>query len=65
MVRSGDSVLMTCNYDLEGKLLYTVKWYLDDAEFYRFAPKKEPPGLVLPVRNINVNVSQFFATDLL
>ena len=58
MVRSGDSVWLTCNYDLEGKLLYTVKWYLDEAEFYRYAPKKKPAGILLPERNINVNVSR-------
>ncbi|XP_033208680.1 uncharacterized protein LOC117167676 isoform X2 [Belonocnema kinseyi] len=56
MVRSGDSVSMTCNFDLEGKILYTVKWYLDEAEFYRFTPKREPPGLVLPVRNLKINL---------
>ena len=59
VVQSGDSVTLTCNFDLEGKVLYTVKWYLDEAEFYRFTPKREPPGLVLTVRNLKINVSYY------
>ena len=64
IARSGDAVWLTCNYDLEGKLLYTVKWYLNDEEFYRYAPKRNPPGLALPVKNIKVNVSKYYIFTL-
>lgn len=57
-VRLGDAVWLTCDYDLQGKLLYTVKWYLNDAEFYRYSPKRNPPGLALAVKDIKVNVSE-------
>ncbi|KAG1682646.1 hypothetical protein GQR58_010787 [Nymphon striatum] len=39
MVEIGKSAVMTCDYDLEGGHLYSVKWYKDDVEFYRFIPR--------------------------
>ncbi|OXU31689.1 hypothetical protein TSAR_010661 [Trichomalopsis sarcophagae] len=56
-VRVGDSALLTCSYDLENAPLYVIKWYLDDTEFYRYVPKKEPSHAIFPVRDIQVNVS--------
>ncbi|XP_033208434.1 uncharacterized protein LOC117167539 isoform X2 [Belonocnema kinseyi] len=65
VVRSGDAVWLTCEFDLQGKLLYTVKWYLDDAEFYRYAPKRKPPGLALPVKNIRVDLTRSTMNDVM
>ena len=28
----GESIELTCSYDLEGDKLYSVKWYKNDAE---------------------------------
>ncbi|XP_068626655.1 uncharacterized protein [Battus philenor] len=39
----GESVTMTCDYDLEGGRLYSVKWYRDNEEFYRYMPRLRPP----------------------
>ncbi|XP_066151134.1 uncharacterized protein [Euwallacea fornicatus] len=30
-----DEVHMNCKYDLEGEVLYDVKWYKDDMQFFR------------------------------
>ncbi|CAK1579492.1 unnamed protein product [Parnassius mnemosyne] len=38
----GESVTMTCDYDLEGGKLYSVKWYRDNEEFYRYMPRLRP-----------------------
>lgn len=38
----GDSALLQCHYDLGDDALYSVKWYKDDEEFYRFVPKATP-----------------------
>lgn len=56
-MRVGDSALFTCSYDLEDAQLYTIKWYLDEMEFYRFVPKKDPSHNTFPVRGIQVNVN--------
>ncbi|KAF0749884.1 Uncharacterized protein FWK35_00014991 [Aphis craccivora] len=32
----GSTTTLECNYDLEGEQLYSIKWYKDRNEFYRF-----------------------------
>lgn len=34
----GEDAELNCHYDLEGDPLYSVKWYKDDEEFYRYMP---------------------------
>lgn len=55
-MRAGDAVSLSCLYDLEGPL-YTIKWYLDDEEFYRYVPKAMPAQNSYPVHGIKVDVS--------
>ncbi|KAG6451265.1 uncharacterized protein LOC115444290 [Manduca sexta] len=43
MKQRGDSATLTCDYDLEGGKLYSVKWYRDNEEFYRYMPRLRPP----------------------
>ncbi|XP_050665270.1 uncharacterized protein LOC126965638 isoform X2 [Leptidea sinapis] len=43
MKQRGDSVTMACDFDLEGGRLYSVKWYRDNEEFYRYMPRLRPP----------------------
>jgi hypothetical protein len=54
---SGHSVQLECLYALEGDLLYAVKWYRDNHEFYRFVPAEDPPASVFPLNGIEVDVS--------
>ncbi|CAH1960110.1 unnamed protein product [Acanthoscelides obtectus] len=56
-VRVGHSVTLCCEYDLEGAALYSVKWYRDEDEFYRYVPKEEPPTRVFPILGLQVDVS--------
>lgn len=37
--------------------LYSVRWYFESEEFYRFVPKEAPPARTFPVSGINVDVS--------
>ena len=30
---------LECDYKLEGDTLYSLKWYRDDKEFYRYIPR--------------------------
>ncbi|XP_018055539.1 PREDICTED: uncharacterized protein LOC108691986 [Atta colombica] len=42
-VAAGTTVNMSCKYDLQSDTLYTVKWYKQGAEFFRYVPKEMPP----------------------
>ncbi|XP_044747313.1 uncharacterized protein LOC123308630 isoform X2 [Coccinella septempunctata] len=56
-VRVGHSVTLECDYDLEGAALYSVRWYRDNNEFYRYVPKEAPPTRVFPLPGLHVDVS--------
>lgn len=40
----------------EAESLYSVKWYKDNEEFYRFVPKSNPPQNSYKVDGIRVDV---------
>ncbi|XP_023326817.1 uncharacterized protein LOC111700198 [Eurytemora carolleeae] len=40
----GESTSLKCDYDLEDDKLYSIKWYKDNQEFYRYVPKDIPPS---------------------
>jgi len=56
-VPTGELARLKCDYDLEKDLLYTIKWYRGDEEFYRYVPKESPPTRVFPLQGIHVDVS--------
>ncbi|KAL0271962.1 UNVERIFIED_CONTAM: hypothetical protein PYX00_005109 [Menopon gallinae] len=51
--------ILVCDYELDGEVLYAVKWYKDDEEFYRFVPKSNPPQHSYKVDGIKVDVSSY------
>uniref|UniRef100_A0A182JJD3 Ig-like domain-containing protein n=1 Tax=Anopheles atroparvus TaxID=41427 RepID=A0A182JJD3_ANOAO len=52
----GHSVRLECHYNMEGEALYSVKWYKDGGEFYRYVPRDDPPGSVFPQPGITVDL---------
>ncbi|XP_047345787.1 uncharacterized protein LOC124947540 isoform X1 [Vespa velutina] len=50
-----ETIRMQCNFSLDNELLYSVKWYKDGHEFYRYVPKDEPTVQIFPVAGVNVN----------
>ena len=56
----GQNSKLNCNYDMEGDKLYSIKWYRNGQEFYRFIPSDEPKTTVFNGDGINVDVSGFF-----
>ncbi|XP_012059690.1 PREDICTED: uncharacterized protein LOC105622854 [Atta cephalotes] len=66
MVRSGESVTLSCHYDLEGLALYTIQWFFNDREFYRYIPDRKPPPpySIFDVDGIQVNVSKSNSHDV-
>ena len=41
-VENGSSLFLSCLFDLNGETLYSVKWYRDYVEFFRFLPSNAP-----------------------
>lgn len=61
IMRHEDAVL-GCKFDLDGESLYSVKWYKDGFEFYRYVPRDMPPGQVFPLPGVDVEVSELRET---
>lgn len=57
-VKTGDLVTLSCEYDLESAALYTIKWFKNEEEFYRYVPKESPPSQQFNVPHLNVDVSK-------
>ncbi|XP_063229339.1 uncharacterized protein LOC134534748 isoform X1 [Bacillus rossius redtenbacheri] len=51
----GESALLACDYDLGDDAVYSVKWYKDDEEFYRYVPRSTPPKSSYPVPGVRVD----------
>ncbi|OTF79042.1 hypothetical protein BLA29_002926 [Euroglyphus maynei] len=43
---AGESIELSCIYELEQDKLYSVKWYKNDVEFYRCEVSAEAPSFV-------------------
>ncbi|XP_015789407.1 cell adhesion molecule 3-like isoform X3 [Tetranychus urticae] len=55
----GEAVELTCSYELEPDLkLYSVKWYKDGVEFYRYVPNDYPAAQTLPIEGIKVELAR-------
>lgn len=53
----GSNAKLECTYDLEGETLYSVKWYKDGDEFFRYLPKSVPEIQVFEQQGIYIDVS--------
>ena len=47
-------------YDNDEETLYSVKWYKDEEEFYRYVPRANPPQHSYTFDGIRVDVSEIF-----
>ena len=46
LVNSGDIVTFTCRYDLGKDAIYSIKWYKEDSELYRYIPTDFPESRI-------------------
>ncbi|XP_049834853.1 uncharacterized protein LOC126278662 isoform X2 [Schistocerca gregaria] len=53
----GQTARLECRFDLEGESLYSVKWYKDGREFYRFVPRDTPPAQLFPLPGVAVEIA--------
>lgn len=51
-----NTVRLECHFDMNGEALYSVKWYKDGYEFYRYVPRDQPPAQVFDQNGISVDV---------
>ncbi|XP_032669128.1 cell adhesion molecule 2-like [Odontomachus brunneus] len=51
----GDEATLECRYDLETDSLYTISWYKDNEEFYRYIPRGEPMKHSYHVEGVKVD----------
>ena len=54
---SGHSASLVCKYDLQNSSLYSVKWYKNGQEFFRFMPSMSPATEVFAVPGVIIDVS--------
>ncbi|XP_075153240.1 beaten path IIIc isoform X2 [Haematobia irritans] len=55
-VVKGSTAQLECLYDLDGESLYSVKWYKDGNEFYRYVPRDMPPAQTFLLPGVSVDV---------
>ena len=53
----GADVRLECLYDMEGDKLYSIKWYRNGHEFYRYIPTDRPKTTIFDGNGIHVDVS--------
>lgn len=59
LVILGEETTLSCIFDLEGDTLYSIKWYRDDLEFFRYVPSDKPPNQFFPLQGLDIDVSIF------
>ncbi|GFU53871.1 ig-like domain-containing protein [Trichonephila clavipes] len=57
-VISGEETTLTCVFDMEKDTLYSIKWYRDDLEFFRYVPSDKPPNQFFPLQGLNIDLSR-------
>ncbi|GIY34492.1 ig-like domain-containing protein [Caerostris extrusa] len=57
-IEAGQVVRLVCLFDPEQEDLYSVKWYKDDIEFFRFLPKDKPANQFFEIRDVEVDMSR-------
>ncbi|KAL1399678.1 hypothetical protein pipiens_008010, partial [Culex pipiens pipiens] len=55
-VAKNTTVVLECHFDLNGEALYSVKWYKDGNEFYRYVPRDNPPAQLFLLTGVSVDL---------
>ncbi|GFR25387.1 ig-like domain-containing protein [Trichonephila clavata] len=56
-LHSGESTWLKCQYELGEDELYSVKWYKNNVEFFRYLPSDMPAGQNYELLGVYVDVS--------
>ena len=63
-VRLGDPTWLNCSYDIGSEGLYSIKWYKDGQEFYRWNPKSKPSSQVFMLNGVKVDLSKSYQSNV-
>ncbi|KAG8177222.1 hypothetical protein JTE90_025657 [Oedothorax gibbosus] len=58
LVSPGQSATLVCLFDLGSEALYSVKWYRDSREFFRYFPSMQPAYMAFPAPGIDIDVQR-------
>ncbi|KAK8746639.1 hypothetical protein OTU49_017116, partial [Cherax quadricarinatus] len=59
---AGGQATLSCSYDLRARRLYSLKWYHNDTEFYRYVPtERNTPINIKPTHKFSV--TELFRND--
>lgn len=64
IMRRGEQTWLNCSYDLERDQLYSIKWYKNNVEIYRYLPSETPRVKVYNMPGIHIDVSRSNISDL-
>ncbi|XP_067143377.1 irregular chiasm C-roughest protein-like isoform X1 [Centruroides vittatus] len=71
VVVHGEPVWLNCSFDIETDELYSIKWYKNNLEFYRYLPSDHPPaqkydllGIYLDLVKSELGRVYLYKTDL-
>lgn len=56
-VHEGETITLTCRYDLGRDAIYSMKWYKNKEEIYRYVPTDNPEYKTFPTPGIEIDVS--------
>lgn len=57
-VKRGDGVWLNCTLEYEEDVLYSIKWYKNDVEFYRYMPRDIEKNQIYEYSGVYVNLSE-------
>lgn len=60
----GQNIRLECNFNLDDEKLYSVKWYKDGNEFYRYVPQEKPPAMSFNLPGVTAIVRLHFLSSL-
>ncbi|BES95027.1 Hypothetical protein NTJ_07836 [Nesidiocoris tenuis] len=66
-VKVGSPAILNCFFDMEGEALYSLRWYRNQEEFFRYTPKETPSAKKFAVAGIPENyieISESNATQV-
>ena len=56
LANMGEVVTLVCRYDLEKDAVYSIKWYKDQHEIYRYVPTDQPEVYAFRIKDVHVDV---------